>query len=91
MPTGSVAVLSDTIHNFSDALTAIPLWIAFVLWRRAPSRAYTYGYGRAEDLAGVFIFAVIAASAIVAATSPWTGFCIPNQSAIRGWSRPPAS
>jgi cation diffusion facilitator family transporter len=66
VPTGSVALLSDTIHNFSDALTAIPLWIAFVLGRRAPSWAYTYGYGRAEDLAGVFIVAVIAASAIVA-------------------------
>ena len=29
--TGSVALLADTIHNFSDALTAVPLWIAFVL------------------------------------------------------------
>jgi len=64
--TGSVALLSDSIHNFSDALTAIPLWIAFWLGRRRPSRAYTYGYGRAEDLAGVFIVAVIAASAIIA-------------------------
>ncbi len=41
--TGSVAVLADTIHNFSDALTAIPLWVAFVLGRRAPTRRYTYG------------------------------------------------
>ncbi|MCB0944805.1 MAG: cation transporter, partial [Mycobacterium sp.] len=31
---GSVALLADTIHNFSDALTAIPLWIAFSLSRR---------------------------------------------------------
>ena len=51
--TGSVALLADTIHNFSDALTALPLWIAFALGRRPPSRRYTYGYGRAEDLAGV--------------------------------------
>jgi cation diffusion facilitator family transporter len=64
--TGSVALLADTIHNFSDALTAIPLWIAFVLGRRAPSRRYTYGYGRAEDLAGVFIVAMIALSAVLA-------------------------
>lgn len=28
---GSVALLADTIHNFSDALTAVPLWVAFVL------------------------------------------------------------
>jgi cation diffusion facilitator family transporter len=65
--TGSVALLADTIHNFSDALTAIPLWIAFVLSRRAANRRYTYGYGRAEDLAGVFIVAMIALSAALAA------------------------
>jgi len=64
--TGSVALLADTIHNFSDALTAIPLWIAFVLGRRAATRRYTYGYGRAEDLAGVFIVAMIALSSILA-------------------------
>ena len=64
--TGSVALLADTIHNFSDALTAIPLWIAFVIGRRPPSRRYTYGYGRAEDLAGVFIVVMIALSAVVA-------------------------
>jgi cation diffusion facilitator family transporter len=61
-----VALLADTIHNFSDALTALPLWFAFVLGRRHPTRAYTYGYGRAEDLAGVFIVAMIALSAVVA-------------------------
>ena len=60
---GSVALLADTIHNFSDALTAVPLWIAFVLGRRAASSRYTYGFGRAEDLAGVFIVLMIAASA----------------------------
>ena len=64
--TGSVALLADTIHNFSDALTAVPLWVAFVLGRRAASRRYTYGYDRAEDLAGVFIVFMIALSAVVA-------------------------
>lgn len=64
---GSVALLADTIHNFADALTAVPLWIAFVLGRRVATRRYTYGFGRAEDLAGLFIVAVVALSAIVAA------------------------
>ncbi|UUL75661.1 cation diffusion facilitator family transporter [Pseudarthrobacter sp. Fe7] len=63
---GSVALLADTIHNFSDALTAVPLWIAFILSRRAATRTYNYGFGRAEDLAGLFIVAVVALSAIVA-------------------------
>jgi cation diffusion facilitator family transporter len=63
---GSVALLADTIHNFSDALTAVPLWIAFSLGRRLPTRRFTYGYGRAEDIAGVVIVAMIGASALVA-------------------------
>jgi cation diffusion facilitator family transporter len=64
---GSVALLADTVHNFSDALTAIPLWVAFVLGRRAASRRYPYGHGRAEDIAGLFIVVVVALSAVVAA------------------------
>jgi cation diffusion facilitator family transporter len=64
---GSVALLADTIHNFADATTAIPLWIAFSLARRKPSRRFTYGYGRVEDLAGLAIVLIIAFSAIVAA------------------------
>ncbi|WP_327369066.1 cation diffusion facilitator family transporter [Streptomyces sp. NBC_01217] len=64
---GSVALLGDTIHNAGDALTAIPLGIAFVLGRRVANRRYTYGYGRAEDLAGVVIVGTIAVSAVLAA------------------------
>ena len=63
---GSIALAADTIHNFSDALTAVPLWIAFSLGRRTPTRRYTYGYGRAEDIAGLFVIGMIALSAIVA-------------------------
>ncbi|MER6123083.1 cation diffusion facilitator family transporter [Streptomyces sp. NPDC001795] len=64
---GSVALLGDTIHNAADALTAVPLGIAFVLGRRAANRRYTYGYGRAEDLAGIAIVLTIAASSALAA------------------------
>ncbi|MBU2668941.1 cation diffusion facilitator family transporter [Actinoplanes bogorensis] len=66
---GSVALLGDTLHNVADALTAVPLGIAFVLGRRAATRAYTYGFGRAEDLAGVVIVLVILGSAVLAG---WT-------------------
>jgi cation diffusion facilitator family transporter len=64
--TGSVALLADTIHNIGDAVTAIPLWIAFQLVRRKPSARFTYGLGRVEDLAGVTIVAIILLSALVA-------------------------
>ncbi|MGW0546236.1 cation diffusion facilitator family transporter [Streptomyces altiplanensis] len=63
---GSVALLGDTVHNATDALTAVPLAVAFLLGRRAATRRYTYGFGRAEDLAGVFVVLVIAASAVFA-------------------------
>ncbi|MBE8470849.1 cation diffusion facilitator family transporter [Streptomyces justiciae] len=66
---GSVALLGDTVHNTADALTAVPLGIAFVLGMRAATRRFTYGYGRAEDLAGIAIVLTIAASAAFAG---WT-------------------
>lgn len=63
---GSVALLADTIHNFADAATAVPLWIAFALARWKPNKTFTYGYGRAEDLAGISIVVIIALSACFA-------------------------
>lgn len=63
---GSVGLLADTMHNFVDAVNSVPLWIALVLSRRAATRRYTYGYGRAEDLAGVFMVVLIFVSAVAA-------------------------
>jgi cation diffusion facilitator family transporter len=82
---GSVALLADTIHNFSDALTAVPLWVAFILGRRAASRHYTYGLGRAEDLAGLFIVFVVALSAIVAAWQSIDRIIHPQPLTNIGW------
>jgi len=65
MLSGSVALLADTIHNIGDAATAIPLWIAFRLARRKPTKRFTYGYGRVEDLAGAAIVFTILLSAVV--------------------------
>jgi cation diffusion facilitator family transporter len=64
---GSVALLGDTLHNVADALTALPLGLAFWLGRRPANRRYTYGYGRSEDLAGIVIVVLIAASSALAA------------------------
>lgn len=63
---GSVALMADAIHNFGDAATAIPLWVAFTLARRKPDKRFTYGYGRVEDLAGVAIVLTILSSAVFA-------------------------
>src|SRR5262252_7398658 len=75
---GSVALLGDTLHNAADALTAVPLGIAFVVGRRPPTRRYTYGYGRAEDLAGVVIVLFIAASSALAAYEAITRLAHPR-------------
>ncbi len=63
---GSVALLADTIHNFGDAATAIPLGIAFLFARRKPTARFNYGFGRVEDLAGLAVVLTIFASAAVA-------------------------
>jgi cation diffusion facilitator family transporter len=75
---GSVALLGDTLHNAADALTAVPLAIAFVMGRRPPTRRYTYGYGRAEDLAGVVIVVIIAASSALAGYAAVTRLARPH-------------
>jgi cation diffusion facilitator family transporter len=64
---GSVALLADTIHNFGDAATAVPLGFAFILSRKKPNKRFTYGYGRAEDIAGLIIVLLIFFSAVFAA------------------------
>lgn len=64
---GSVALLADTIHNFGDAVTAVPLWIAFLFARRKPSARFPYGLGKVEDIAGAVIVLIILFSAVVAA------------------------
>jgi cation diffusion facilitator family transporter len=61
---GSMALLADTVHNLGDALTAVPLWVAFRLGQRPATDRFTYGYGRAEDLVGLFIVLVIVASGL---------------------------
>ncbi|MGE2815240.1 cation diffusion facilitator family transporter [Mycobacterium heidelbergense] len=82
---GSVALAADTIHNFSDALTAVPLWMAFVLGTKAATRRYTYGFGRAEDLAGLFVVATITLSAIVAGYQAIVRLTHPEPIGHVGW------
>lgn len=85
LASGSVALLADTAHNVADALTAVPLWVAFALGRRAADRRYTYGYGRAEDVAGVLIVLAIAASAAFAAWESVQRLAAPQPVQNIGW------
>jgi cation diffusion facilitator family transporter len=85
LQSGSVGLLADTIHNFSDALTAVPLWLAFLVGRRPANRRYTYGYGRAEDLAGVAIVLIIIASSLLALWESYQKLIHPTPLAYVGW------
>ena len=82
---GSVALLADTIHNATDALTAIPLLIAFRLARRPPTRRYPYGYHRAEDVAGLAIVGLIGVSALAAAAEAVDRLVHPQPLDAAGW------
>src|SRR5438105_560054 len=82
---GSVGLLADSIHNVADALTAVPLGLAFLLARRPPSRRYTYGLGRAEELAGVVIVLTIFASALLAAWESYQRLLHPQPLRNVGW------
>ncbi|UMB70652.1 cation diffusion facilitator family transporter [Mycobacterium paraterrae] len=82
---GSIALAADTIHNLSDALTAVPLWIAFALSTKAATRRYTYGFGRVEDLAGLFVVAMITMSAIIAGYEAVQRLVHPQPIANLGW------
>jgi cation diffusion facilitator family transporter len=82
---GSVGLLADTIHNFGDAATSIPLWIAFSLMRRGQTRRFTYGYGRAEDVAGVIIVGLIFFSACVAGYESILKIITPQPVSNLGW------
>lgn len=64
---GSAGLFADALHNLGDVFTTIALWIAFVISSRTANQRYTYGYYRAEDLAGIFIVLVIIGSAVAGA------------------------
>lgn len=82
---GSVALLADTAHNIGDALNSIPLLIAFYLARRLATHKYTYGYGRAEDIAGIFIVLSIIVSAGIVFWESFQRFFTPQPLTNIGW------
>lgn len=82
---GSVALLADTLHNIGDGLNSIPLLIAFYLARRAATRRYTFGFGRAEDVAGIFIVLSIGISAAIIFWESFQKFLDPEPITNLGW------
>ncbi|MAU01654.1 MAG: hypothetical protein CL608_31335 [Anaerolineaceae bacterium] len=82
---GSVALLADTAHNIGDGLNSIPLLIAFYLARRLPTRRFTFGYGRSEDIAGIFIVLSILVSAGIVFWESFQRLLAPEPLTNIGW------
>jgi cation diffusion facilitator family transporter len=82
---GSVALLADTIHNVGDAVTTVPLWIAFLFARRRVSDRFTYGFGRVEDLAGIVVVLIIVCSAVVTGYEAVNRLLHPQPLVLLGW------
>jgi cation diffusion facilitator family transporter len=82
---GSVSLFADTAHNIGDGLNSIPLLIAFYLARRIPTKRYTYGFGRAEDVAGIIIVLSIAVSAVVVLSQSFQRLINPQPLSNLGW------
>jgi cation diffusion facilitator family transporter len=82
---GSAALLADTVHNLGHAATTVPLIIAFRIGRRPGTRRYPYGLRRAEDLAGLFIGLIVAASAAWIIVDSLDALVHPRQIANLGW------
>lgn len=82
---GSVALFADTAHNIGDGLNSVPLLIAFYLARRVATRRYTYGFGKAEDVAGIFIVLSIAISAGIVFYESIRKFVDPEPLRNLGW------
>lgn len=61
---GSLSLLSDALHNFSDVLSLIVSYVAHRLSRRKASLTHTFGYKRAEILAATFNAATLIGVAI---------------------------
>ncbi|HPE77689.1 MAG TPA: cation diffusion facilitator family transporter [Draconibacterium sp.] len=51
---GSLALISDAIHNLSDSVSVILAWLAQVLSRKPTTLKSTFGYKRAEIIAAFF-------------------------------------
>jgi len=82
---GSVALLADLLHNLADGSTAVALWIAFAVGRRPPDRRYNYGYGKVEDVAGIFIVLMIFLSTVGAAWQSIDRLLHPQEISDLGW------
>jgi len=75
---GSLSLLSDALHNFSDGIAVIIAWIAIKLRTLPRSDHYTFGLKRAEVLAAVINAGALVAISIYLFIEAWSRYHHPE-------------
>ena len=83
---GSTALFADTIHGLGNAFTTLPLWVAFALGRKKPTKQFPYGYQRAEDVAGILILLFIAATSALVGYESFVKLLDPEEPTNLPWA-----
>jgi len=75
---GSMALISDALHNLSDFISLVINYAALLIGRRAPTHKQTFGYKRVEIFAALVSVAILYATAIYIAIEAWQRFIAPR-------------
>ena len=81
--TGSMALISDALHNMGDFTSLVISYMALRMGRRGPTREQTFGYKRIEVFAAVFNVALLYGVALFIAFEGWRRLYHPQP--IKGW------
>lgn len=80
---GSLALIADALHNFSDAITLIIAFFARKVARRPANARMSFGYGRAEAVAALVNYTTLVVLAIYLIYEGVTRFLEPEP--VDGW------
>ena len=75
---GSMALISDALHNLSDFISLVINYAALIIGRRAPTHKQTFGYKRVEIFAALISVAILYAAAVYIAIEAWERFIAPR-------------
>ncbi len=79
---GSMALISDALHNLSDFASILISYMALKIGKRGPTPSLTFGYRRVEVMAAVFNVALLFGAALYIAVEGWIR--LKNPAAIQG-------
>jgi len=75
---GSMALISDALHNLSDFISLVINYAALLLGRRGPTQKQTFGYKRVEIFAALISVAILYAAGVYIAVEAWQRFLDPR-------------